>query len=111
MLNLKEKIKALEIVHVINRRLTIKDFREIKQKLQKTRKTFSEEGLDAEFHLYAGKIEEEIIKAAQDYEGTTIAMGVSTKKTLQEVFLGNPSSSIAEKAPIAVLMVPGLVRG
>ncbi len=108
VLNFEEIIKELDIVHIISEKLTIRDFRQLKNKLAQTRKVCLGQGIDAEFHLYVGKIEEEIIKAAKDYEGSAIVMGATSRSTLREMFFGNPSYKVAEEARIPVLVVPRL---
>jgi nucleotide-binding universal stress UspA family protein len=105
LLNFKEIIKELDIVHIISEKLSVRDLRGLKHKLAETRKVCLDQGIDAEFHLYVGKIEEEIIKAAKDYEGTAIVMGATSKSTLREMFFGNLSCEMAEEAPIPVLVI------
>jgi len=108
VLNFKGIVKELDIVHIISEKLTVRNFRELKHKLAQTRKVCLDQGIDAEFHLYVGKIEEEIIKAAKDYEGTAIVMGATSRSTLREMFFGNLPCQIAEEAPIPVLVIPKL---
>jgi len=108
ILNFKEIIKELDIVHIIDEKLTVRDLREIKDKLARTRKVCLEQGIDAEFHLYVGKIGEEIIRAARDYEGSAIVIGATSKSGLREVFLGSPCYRVAEEAHIPVLVIPRL---
>jgi nucleotide-binding universal stress UspA family protein len=108
VLNFKEIIKELDIVHIISEKLSVRDLRGLKNKLAETRKVCLDQGIDAEFHLYVGKIEEEIIKAAKDYEGTAIVMGAASRSTLKEMFFGNLSCEMAEEAPIPVLVIPKL---
>ena len=106
ILNFKEIIKELDIVHIIDEKLTIRDLREIKDKLAKIRKVCLQQGLDAEFHLYAGKIDEEIIRAAKDYQGSAIVIGAPSKSGLREVFWGSPCYKVTEEAHIPVLVIP-----
>ena len=106
LLNIKESIKELEIVNVISKKLTIRDIRNLKEKLIETRKTCLDQGIDAEFHIYAGKTSEEIITAASDYKATAIVMGTRHKPTISELFLGNSSTQVAEVAPIYTLVIP-----
>jgi len=106
ILNFKEIIKELDIVHIIDEKLTVRDLREIKDKLAKTRKVCLQQGIDAEFHLYAGKIDEEIIRAAKDYQGSAIVIGAPSKSGLREVFFGDPCYKVTEEAHIPVLVIP-----
>jgi len=108
ILNFKEIIKELDIVHIIGEKLSVRDLREIKDKLAKTRKVCLEQGIDAEFHLYVGKIDEEIIKAAKDYEGSAIVIGAPSKSGLRGVFFGSSCYRVPEGAYIPVLVIPRL---
>ncbi|MBW2637810.1 MAG: hypothetical protein JRC86_09870 [Deltaproteobacteria bacterium] len=74
-LDFKELIGELDMIHVINDKLTVKGMRDLKVRLAQTRKTCLDEGIDAEFHIYAGKTGEEILTAAKYYRGTIIILG------------------------------------
>ena len=100
-------IKKLDIVNVINGKLTVKDIRELKQRLVHTRKLCLNENIDAESHIYAGKTVEEIITASEDYKATLIALGAVPKQPFyKEMFRGNSSSRVAAEAVVPVLIVP-----
>ncbi|MCD6486739.1 MAG: universal stress protein [Syntrophobacterales bacterium] len=100
-------IKRLDIVNVINGKLTVKDIRELKQKLVQTRKMCLNKKIDAESHIYAGKTVEEIITASEDYRATLIVLGAVPKKPFyKEIFRGNLSCRVAEEAVVPVLVVP-----
>jgi nucleotide-binding universal stress UspA family protein len=106
VLNFRPLIKMLEIVNVVNKRLSVRDIRILRKKLAETRKVFLDMGIDAESHIYAGKTPEEILLAAKDYEATTIAMGTSGRSSLMEMFSGSYSYRVAEEAEVPVLLVP-----
>jgi nucleotide-binding universal stress UspA family protein len=103
----EKMVKALEIVNVINDKLTIKDIRELKERLTKTRKLCLNRGIDAESHIYAGKTSEEIITAAKDYKASLIVLGVNSRKNIfKKLFKRSSSYKIAERAQVPVLVVP-----
>jgi len=106
LLNFREIIEVLEVVYVINKRLSVRDMRSLKQRLIKTRKTFLDRGIDAETHVYAGKTADEIMLAAKDYVVTSIIMGTSGKSFLKGFFSKSCSYQIAEKAAIPTFFIP-----
>lgn len=105
LLGFKEIIKMVEIVHVINKRLSIRDMRALNSRLVETRKIFLDEGIDAEAHVYAGKPPEEIMLAAREYNATSIVMGSSRKSPMQEILKRSCSYGVAEDAEIPVLFI------
>jgi nucleotide-binding universal stress UspA family protein len=106
LLGFKERIKELEIVHVISKKLTVRDLRLLKEKLRDIRNTALNSGIDAEYHIYVGKVHEEIMLAAKDYDATMIVMGTTRKSTIREVFRGSPSYRMAEETSLPTLVVP-----
>ena len=105
-LNFKMAVEILEIVNVINKKLSIRDMRNLKEKLVETRKIFLDEVIDAEAHVYAGKPFEEILLAARDYDATFIVMGTSCKSSLKRIFSRSCSYRVAEEAIVPTLVVP-----
>ena len=105
MFNFKEAIKEIEIVNVINHKLTAGDIRNLKERLIKTRKLCLNEGIDAEFHIYAGKTSEEIITAAKDYKASAIIIGARYKSIFDGFFLKNVPYSVLEKTSVPTLVV------
>jgi len=100
-------VKALEIVNVINGKLTIKDMRQLNDKLTKTRKSCLKRGIDAESHVYAGKTAEEIALAAEDYKASLIVLGRNTRRTmLKRLFEPSISREIVARTHVPVLVVP-----
>ncbi len=106
LLGLKKIIGELEVVNVIDRKLTIRDMRELKERLAQSRKKFLDEKIDAEPHIYAGKTLEEILTAAKDYKATMVVIGGgSEKRSLTGLFKKNFLYKIADKATLPVLVV------
>ena len=106
IIGLKEIIGVLDIVNVLNKKLTVRDIRQLKDKLEEVRKICLKEKIDAEAHIYAGKTPKEILLAAKDYNATVIVMGSGPKSTIKEIFLRYPSYKVAEEASIPVLIIP-----
>lgn len=105
LLNLKEIIRELEIVHVVDKKLSVRDMRNIKEKLAQTRKILKELGIDAESHVYAGKPFEEIMLAAKNYEATCIVMGTTGKSALKDLLSHRCSYGVAEASVVPTLVV------
>ena len=106
LINLKTVVKTLEIVHVIERKLSVKDMRDLKEKLAQTRKTCLEQGIDAESHIYAGKPSEEIMLAAKDYDATCIVMGITRKSPMKALLSRSNSYRVAEASVVPMLVIP-----
>lgn len=106
LLNFKDIISELEVVNVLNQRLSVRELRNLKKRLGETRKILLDEGIDAEVHIYAGKPYEEIMEAARDYDGTCIVMGTTRKGTLKQFFSRSCSYRVAEAAAVPALVIP-----
>lgn len=106
IIGLKEVIGVLDIVNVLNKKLTVRDIRQLKEKLEEVRKICLKEKIDAESHIYAGKTSKEILLAAKDYNGTVIVMGSGPKSTIKEILLRYPSYQVAEESSVPVLIIP-----
>jgi nucleotide-binding universal stress UspA family protein len=107
VLALGELINELDIIHVISEKLTVKDMRELKERLEHTRKVCLNEGINAESHIYAGDVAEEIVTASEDYRGSIIIMGSGTEKTLwQRLCKRSTVCSVIQQAAAPVLFVP-----
>lgn len=102
----KEDIGELEIVTVINKKLSIRDMIGIKNMLEETRGRLLDQGIDAEGHVYAGKPSEEILLAVKDYGGTVIVMETSHRTAFKTFFYGNCTYEVAEKSDVPTLIVP-----
>ncbi len=106
LLNFKGIIGMLEIVNVINMRLSVRDIRNLRRKLEGTRKVFLDMGIDAESHIYAGKPSEEIILAAEDYNATSIVMGTSCNPFMKSVFSKSCACMVGREAKVPALIIP-----
>ena len=106
LLGFKELISELDIVNVLHEKLTVRDLRQLMKKLRDTRNRCLKQGIDAEYHLYAGKTIDEIMLAAKDYNSTLIVMGITPKQSFKDIFLGKPSCRIAKMATVPTLLVP-----
>jgi len=107
LLDFKKILGELEIVNVIKGKLTIKEMRELKDRLMKTRKICLDNKIDAESHIYAGKTSEEILTAARDYKAAMVIVGgESEKKGLSRFFKKSSSWKVACEADLPVLVVP-----
>jgi len=104
--NLKENINELEIVTVINKKLSIRDMIGLKDMLEETRSQLLDQGIDAEGHVYAGKPSEEILLTVKDYGGTVIVMDASHRSALKTFFYGNCTYEVADKAEVPILVIP-----
>ncbi|MDY0043270.1 MAG: universal stress protein [Syntrophales bacterium] len=101
------RIRELEIIHVINQKLTVKDMRQLKEQLQRTRRMCLEAGIDAEAHIYAGDVGEEILTAAQDYRGSLIVITENRKKPLlKRVLRRRISFEVVQDSEIPVIVLP-----
>jgi len=106
-LDFKGLIGELEMIHVINDKLTVKGMRDLKVKLAQTRRRCLDKGLDAEFHIYAGKTGEEILTAAKDYRGTIIILGAPVEESLvKRLFHRGTKYEVTEKSDIPVFLIP-----
>lgn len=107
LVGFKKIIGEMDIVNVIKGKLTLKDMRELKERLAHTRKRCLDEKIDAESHIYAGKTSEEIITASRDYRATLIVLGAISKKPVyKEMFGASSSHRVAAEAAVPVLVVP-----
>ncbi|OHD71893.1 MAG: hypothetical protein A2W19_04265 [Spirochaetes bacterium RBG_16_49_21] len=107
LLSFNKILGELEIVNVINRKLTVKDMRELKEKMARTRKKCLDAEIDAEAHVYAGNTPVEILTAAKDYKGTMIFVGGRSKKNpIKRIFTGSSTCKVAENARVPVFVIP-----
>ena len=106
LLDYKTILGDLDIVNVIHKKLTVKDLRELKERLGQMRKICLDEKIDAESHIYAGKTFDEIQTAAKDYRANIIAISGKTWKTnIKERFKQNLSHRIAEEISSSVFVI------
>jgi len=108
ILALGDCIYELDIIHVISEKLTVKDMREMKERLEQTRKICLNEGINAESHIYAGDVAEEIVTASEDYRGSVIIAGSDTDRSLMErIFKKSTINTLIRNAAVPVFFVPG----
>lgn len=105
-------IRELEIIHVINQKLTVKDMRQLKERLQSTRERCLDAGIDAEAHIYAGEVAEEIVTASRDYKATAIVMAARQKRPfMQRLFKKSVPYGVILSSTITVAIVPSKNQG
>jgi nucleotide-binding universal stress UspA family protein len=103
----KEMIGCVDIVHVINEKLTVRDMVQLKKSMASVRKACVDEGIDAESHAYAGRVVGEILTAAKDYRGTMIVVGPTKGKIFSKpIFKENLAYRVVRNTDIPVLFVP-----
>ena len=106
IIGLKEILGVLDIVNVLNEKLTVRDIRHLKERVEEVRKICLEEEIDTESHFYAGKIAGEILLASKDYNASLIAMGYQSKGIFKEIFSGSTCYRVAEASSVPVLVIP-----
>ena len=106
VIGLNEIVGVLGIVYVMNEQPTVKDIRQLKERIEELRRICLEEQIDAESHIYAGKTAAEIILASKDYGATLIVMGYNSKSPVQEIFSGSTCFRVAEESSVPVLIIP-----
>jgi nucleotide-binding universal stress UspA family protein len=106
IIGLKEIVGVLDIVYVMNEKPTVKDIRQLKERIEELRRICLEEEIDAESHIYAGKTASEIVLASKDYDATLIVMGYNSKGPVQEIFSQSACFRVAEESSVPVLIIP-----
>lgn len=99
-------IQALEIVYVVEKKLSVRDMRQLKQRLADARDRFRRADIDAESHVYAGRRYEEILLAADDYRGSCIVVGRGSGKSRFRFGLADCTYRVAQGAKVPVVSVP-----
>ena len=80
--------------------------KEARSKLEEICDRFEAAGIKARAHVYIGDAQEEIEKAAKDFEATLIVLGSSSKTAWVERWLGSTPRKIAEESIYPTLIVP-----
>jgi nucleotide-binding universal stress UspA family protein len=107
LLEFKELLGELELVTVISGKLSVRDMRQLRDQIGETRKRLLDNKIDAESHIYAGTVPEEILTAAGDYRASLILLGgESEKKSVVKALRGSATSRVAIYAAMPVLVVP-----
>jgi nucleotide-binding universal stress UspA family protein len=97
---------VLDIVYVMNEKPTVKDIRQLRERIEELRRICLEEQIDAESHIYAGRTAPEIVLASKDYDATLIVMGYNARGTVQEILSGSVCFRVAEESSVPVLIIP-----
>jgi len=106
VIGVKALIGLMDAVYVLSKKPTVKDIRQLRDRIEEIRTICLEEKIDTESHIYAGKTPEEILLAAKDYDATLIAMGYGSKGIFKEVISGSACYRVAEESSVPVLIVP-----
>lgn len=106
LIELKVAIKEIEIIHVVEKKLSVKDLRDLRARLRKWRGAFTERGLDVESHIYAGNRHEEILLAATDYSGTCIVMGGAEKSGLGRLLFPSCPYRVIDASVVPAIVIP-----
>jgi len=112
ILALSHLIYELDVIHVISEKLTVKDMRELKDRLQRTRRICLDEGINTEAHIYAGDVAEEIVTASKDYRGSVIVVGSDTQRSLMKrIFKRSTIHTVVKNAAVPVFFIPYAAEG
>ena len=106
IIGVKALIGLMDAVYVLSEKPTVKDIRQLRDRVEEIRTICLEEKIDTESHIYAGKTPEEILLAAKDYKATLIVMGYGAKGFLKEITSGSACYQVAEESPVPVLIIP-----
>ena len=105
-IGMKALIGLMDAVYVLSEKPTVKDIRQLRDRVEDVRNICLEEKIDTESHIYAGKTPEEILLAAKDYKATLIVMGYGSKGIVREITSGSACYRVAEDSPVPVLIIP-----
>ena len=111
---LKEVVKELHIMHVLNENtLKGKDSHEVQTVRKSERKRlddladeFESFGIPTRPHVYVGDPQKEIEKAAKEYQASMIVLGSSEKAALFERWIGSVTKNITENSIFPCLLIP-----
>jgi nucleotide-binding universal stress UspA family protein len=106
LIGVKVLVGLVDTVYVLSEKPTVKDIRQLRDRVEEIRNICLEEKLDTESHIYVGKTPEEILLAAKDYNASLIAMGYSSKSFFKEMGSGSPCYRVVEQSPVPVLIIP-----
>jgi len=112
IIQLGTHIRELEVIHVINQKLTVKDMRHLKERLQSTRELCLDAGIDAEAHIYAGEVAEEIVTASRDYKTTAIIMSARQRRPfMHRLFTKSIPCDVMLNSTVPVAIIPSKNQG
>lgn len=118
LISLKEVIGKIEVMHAVSEKklentstLNVQKVRKkYRKKLDDICELFREAGMEAEPHLYVGDTAEQLERAIQERHATMIVAGKTSKRKLQENFLGSLPKKLAEESRIPVLLIPPKIK-
>jgi nucleotide-binding universal stress UspA family protein len=118
LINWKNVIKHVEVIHVASEKslksssaMAVQKIRkETKQKLNETCEVFRAAGIEAEAHLYVGNITEQLNRAAQERGASMIVAGTTGKGPWKERWLGSVPQKLAEESEFPTLLVPAEIK-
>ncbi len=111
---LKDVAREINVVHVVSETelkgdttLDVQETRKQKrQKLDEICTVFEAEGIPARSHVRVGDPDEEIEKAAREYQSTLIVLGSSGKAAWVERWIGSTPKNIAEDSIFPTMLIP-----
>ncbi len=111
---LKGLAETILVMHVIGAKLSYGMDRDKRSRIEKKSKsrlkaysrTIKQFGMNAEYHLSAGKTVQELVRLSRDHKASMIVMGKTGKDWFQEYWLGGVSHQIAELSELPVLLIP-----
>ena len=106
IIGVKALVGLIDAVYGLSEKPTVKDIRQLRDRVEEIRNICLEEKVDTESHIYAGKTPEEILLAAKDYKATLIVMGYGSKGIVKEITSGSACYRVAEESPVPVLIIP-----
>lgn len=112
--NMKKVVKHVDVIHVLNEAdisgisaMEVQKARkESREKLEIISDQFESDGISSKAHVYVGKADEEIERAARECQATMIVLGSSSKPSWMERWLGSTPRAIAEKSIYPTLLIP-----
>jgi nucleotide-binding universal stress UspA family protein len=118
VLALRGATKRVDIVHVMSEKDVAKISKMEAQKLERNNKkrldevcdVLVNEKFDARPHLYIGKVEDQIQKAASEHRTTMIVVGAKRRSIWKEKWSGSAAHSLADTSELPVLIVPTEVK-
>ena len=118
VLALRGAVKRVDIVHVVSEKEVAKLSKMEAHKLERNNKkrldevcdVLINERFDARPHLYIGKVEEQIQRAASEHRTNMIILGAKRRSIWKEKWSGSVSHSLANNSDLPVLIVPTEVK-
>lgn len=111
---LKGVTQKIDVVHVVDETelkgdstLDVQKTRkEKRKKLDEICEVFEDEGIPAKSHIRVGSPDQEIEKAAREYQSTLIVLGSSGKAAWVERWIGSTPKNIAEDSIFPTMLIP-----